>query len=68
MDSTLEIAGHLDRRAVEALYIEIRARARARGLDVELVAVERRTSPRPALPPSQSGGGAMSRVASTDRA
>jgi hypothetical protein len=68
MESTLEIAGRLDRRAIEALYIEIRARALARGFDVELVAVERCASPRPVVAPAQSGGGAMSSVASTDRA
>ncbi len=63
----VEVSGHLDRRAMEALYIEMRAAAQARGLELELVRVERR-APEPKAPAAQSSGAAISSSASAARA
>jgi len=63
----VEVSGHLDRRAMEALFIEMRAAAQACGLELELVRVERR-APEPKVPAAQSSGAAISSAASAARA
>jgi hypothetical protein len=52
-DSPDDAAGELhlrcatDRRGVESLFLELRRRARARGLDIEMVKTERCAAPEP---------------------